>query len=90
MFFFSVILSNIGFHTTRLLGIWFSLATAETVEVGGESDLPAYIIHGFFTLLKVNLTKFVRHEWLATMNHLGIYQHYFAMTYPKLQVCLCC
>ena len=41
--FLSVILSNIGFHTTCLLGTWFSLAMAETVEVGGESDLFTYM-----------------------------------------------
>jgi hypothetical protein len=45
---------NIGFHATCFLGRRFSLATAETAEVGGESDLPTYITHGLFTLLKVN------------------------------------
>jgi hypothetical protein len=52
--FLSVILSNIGFHATCFLGRQFSLATAETAEVGGESDLPTYITHGLFTLLKIN------------------------------------
>jgi len=35
--------------------MFFFVATTETVEVSRKSDLPTYIIHGFFRLSKVNL-----------------------------------